>query len=160
MLKTRDITKISMFTVIIFICSYITIPAVVPFTMQTFAIMIAILIQGGKKAFYSCLAYILLFKNVMIMTPTGGYLIGFLFMCVFCNVFDKKINSKFIMLLLSNFICYIFGTIWFVIFYTNAVEQITLLKTLSICVVPFVIPDILKIVLAIKAEKLIKNKMQ
>ena len=37
-----------LFAVIIAICSWISIPTVVPFTLQTFAVFLAVAILGGK----------------------------------------------------------------------------------------------------------------
>ncbi|WP_329602340.1 hypothetical protein [Blautia liquoris] len=37
-IKTKDMVNIALFTVLIVICSWISIPTVVPFTLQTFAV--------------------------------------------------------------------------------------------------------------------------
>ena len=86
----RNITMIGLMAALITICSWISIPITVPFTMQTFAIFFAISLLGGKGGFLSVLDWLLLgavglavfsgftggigkFANV-----TGGYLVGFL----------------------------------------------------------------------------------
>ena len=48
-MKTKDIVNISLFTTLLAVCSWICIPTVVPFTMQTFAVFLAMLVLGGKK---------------------------------------------------------------------------------------------------------------
>ena len=47
--KTYDIVYIAVFAVIMAICSWISIPAAVPFTLQTFGVFIAVGILGGKE---------------------------------------------------------------------------------------------------------------
>ena len=58
--KTYDMAYIAIFTVLIAISSWITIPAAVPFTMQTFAVFFAVSILGGKRGTLAIIVYILL----------------------------------------------------------------------------------------------------
>ena len=58
--KTYDIVYIAVFAVIMAICSWISIPAAVPFTLQTFGVFIAVGILGGKRGTLSVLVFILL----------------------------------------------------------------------------------------------------
>ena len=46
--KTYDIVYIAVFAVIMAICSWISIPAAVPFTLQTFGVFVAVGVLGGK----------------------------------------------------------------------------------------------------------------
>ena len=48
-IKTRDMVYIALFTVLTAICSWISIPTVVPFTLQTFAVFFTCLVLGGKR---------------------------------------------------------------------------------------------------------------
>ena len=45
-------------------------------------------------------------------------------------------------------VCYAFGTIWFYIKFANSGESKTILEILSICVIPFILPDTVKIAAA------------
>ena len=45
-------------------------------------------------------------------------------------------------------VCYAFGTAWFMIVYSRANGAVGLATVLGWCVIPFIIPDIIKIVLA------------
>ena len=58
--KTYDMAYISMFTVIIAISSWISIPMTVPFTLQTFGVFAAVGILGGRRGTMSVFLYILL----------------------------------------------------------------------------------------------------
>ena len=50
--KTYDIVYIAVFAVIMAICSWISIPAAVPFTLQTFGVFIAVGVLGGKEELF------------------------------------------------------------------------------------------------------------
>ena len=92
--KTSDIVYIGIFAAMISICSWITIPATVPFTLQTMGIFTAIGILGGQKGTLAVLTYILLgavgipvFSGFsggigIIFGTTDGYIIGFLFSAI------------------------------------------------------------------------------
>lgn len=58
--KTYDMVYISIFTVIISVCSWISIPMTVPVTLQTFGVFAAVGILGGRRGTMSVLLYILL----------------------------------------------------------------------------------------------------
>ena len=47
--KTYDMICVAMFAVIMAVCSWISIPTLVPFTMQTFALFLAVGVLGGKR---------------------------------------------------------------------------------------------------------------
>ena len=59
-MKTVDMAYIAMFAVMIAVCSWISIPATVPFTMQTFGVFLAVGVLGGKRGTLSVLIYLLL----------------------------------------------------------------------------------------------------
>ena len=46
-------------------------------------------------------------------------------------------------------VCYAFGTAWFLAVYTRTSGPMSLSAALGLCVVPFVIPDAIKIALAL-----------
>ena len=48
--KTYDLAYIAIFAVLIAICSWISIPMTVPFTLQTFGVFMAVGVLGGKEA--------------------------------------------------------------------------------------------------------------
>ena len=146
------------------ICSWISIPAAVPFTMQTFGVFIAVGVLGGKRGSLSVLVFILLgaigipvFANFsggigVLAGPTGGYIIGFLFSALLMWAMEKLPGKKSVMQIVSMIagliVCYAFGTVWFVIVYGRMNGPIGFTAALASCVVPFIIPDIIKIALA------------
>ena len=84
----------------------------------------------------------------------SGYIVGFVFMAlsisIIVNIKDSLI-SKVIACIIGTGICYVFGTVWFMI-YTN----MALIPSLMMCVVPFLIGDTIKIIVAI----IISNKLK
>ena len=93
-IKTLNLVYIAFFAVLIVICSWISIPTLVPFTLQTFAIYLTVLLLGWKRGLGAILVYILLgivgvpvfsgFKAGLgvVAGPTGGYIIGFIFLAL------------------------------------------------------------------------------
>lgn len=140
------------------VCAYICVPILVPITMQTFALYLIFFIFGGKIVFLTTVIYALLgvvglpvfagFNGIgAFLSPTGGFIIGFIFTSGFLWVterFSKKTYLKFIFCLIGLLICYIFGVIFFIIFTPN----VNVLKIFYACILPFIIPDIIKIALA------------
>ena len=168
-LSVLDMAYIALFAVIIAVCSWISIPATVPFTLQTFAVFAAIGILGGKRGTLSVLVYLLLgaigvpvfagFSGGLgaLFGMTGGYLFGFLFSALAMWLFEKFFGNKTPVLLVSMLVgllvCYVLGTAWFMLVYTKNNGSITLLSTLSMCVFPFIIPDCIKIALSLLVSK-------
>ena len=89
-LTTRDITYIGIFAALMGVCSWISIPAPVPFTLQTMGVFLALWLLGGKKGTMAIACYILMgaiglpmFAGMtggmsVILGTTGGYIVGFL----------------------------------------------------------------------------------
>lgn len=171
--KAVDIALTGMFTAIITICSWISIPFTVPITMQTFGIFLTIGLLGIKKSLLSLTLYVLLgiiglpvFANfnsgiTILAGPTGGYVLGF-FLIIFITGALLKKDSKsnasiFLAMLIGQLSCYIFGTLWFILVYLPKPETASLTTILLSCVFPFVVPDIVKILLAITVIKRLKR---
>ena len=59
-IKTLDLVYIALGAALIAICSWISIPTAVPFTLQTFAVFAMLSLLGGKRGTLATLVYILL----------------------------------------------------------------------------------------------------
>ena len=165
----------SLAAVIITVCSWIYIPFTVPFTLQTFAIFLIVSLFGPKISLISITVYILLgiiglpvFSGFnsgagVLSGPTGGYIIGFLIIpiiyAVFTKFFSKSYWGELSGLFLGLMLCYTIGTIWFMFVY-NKSGNIGFLKTLSLCVIPFIIPDLIKLGLALFISYKTKPKLE
>jgi biotin transport system substrate-specific component len=175
-LRTKDYAIMGVCTAMMAICAWITIPAAVPFTMQTFAVFLTAGLLGGKRGNIVVLVYLLLgalglpvfsgFAGGLgyMMGVTGGYLIGFIFICLIMWLFEKiwGFNRKtlIISMVLGLILCYAFGTAWFVIVYTRNTGSIGVLSALSMCVFPYIIPDLAKIGLALLLTMRLKRFVQ
>lgn len=164
-MKTKDMVCIAVFAVIIAICSWISIPATVPFTLQTFGVFLTVGVLGGRRGSLSVLIYLLLgaigvpvfagFSGGVgcILGSTGGYIIGFLFSAVVMWLIEHFLGKKTwvlaLSMLLGLLVCYLFGTAWFMIVYANQSGAVGLWTALGWCVFPFIIPDLLKIAVAL-----------
>lgn len=164
-LKTVDLAYIGVFAAIIAVCSWIQIPfGAVPVTLQTFAVCAAAGLFGAKRGVLSVIIYILLgligvpvFSGFnagagVLLGVTGGYIIGFIFTALTVglavDLIGKKLWVYIVFMLFGILICYAFGTAWFVVVYTKKAEAITVGGALSMCVLPFIIPDVIKAGLA------------
>lgn len=173
--KTKNICLIAFFCAIIVICSLITIPSAIPFTLQTFAIFLCLNILGAKKGIISILIYIFLgviglpvfsgFNGGIgaLLNVTGGYIIGFIFSALtywlITSIFNKK--PRKIINLIASFmgliVCYIFGTLWYILLFIKNGDTISFTGALTICVLPFIIPDILKIISSVVISEKVKE---
>lgn len=167
--KTLDLIYIGIFAILIAICSWISIPTFVPFTLQTFAVFLTIALLGGKRGTMAIIIYILLgivgipvfsgFRGGIgiLIGTTGGYILGFLFSGLFIwgmeAFFGKKAWLLAISMFLGLLICYAFGTAWFLFSYAKNAGMIGIGTVLSWCVIPFIIPDIIKLTLAFILSK-------
>ena len=161
----KDIAFIALFTCLIAVCSWISIPTTVPFTLQTFAVFMAVLCLGGRNGTISILVYILLgacgvpvFAGFaggvgVILGSTGGYIVGFLLIGILFwvakNIAYKKVWTNIVFCAIGLVICYAFGTVWFMVVYGNTTGSIGLWTALMWCVIPYLAWDALKIGLAI-----------
>ena len=172
--STRDMVLIALFTALIAVCAQITIPGAVPFTLQTMGVFLAGSILGLKKGTASVLIYILLgavgipvFSNFTcgasaIIGPTGGYIIGFIAIAVITGFFSKRFAGRIFMTALGMtiglLVCYVFGTLWFVLIYNSTKGGMGIIKALHICVFPFLLFDAAKIgIAAMLSAKLNKH---
>ena len=54
-----------------------------------------------------------------------------------------------LIMILGLLVCYAFGTAWFMVVYMASTGPVGLLTVLGWCVFPFLLPDVLKILLAL-----------
>lgn len=168
-LKIVDLALIAMFAAIIAVCSWISIPMTVPFTLQTLGVFCALGLLGGKRGTLAVLTYILLgaiglpvFAGFtggigILATSTGGYLVGFLFAALVYWLITSRLGTRTGILWLAMIgglvVCYAFGTAWFMMVYANTTGAVGLFTALGWCVVPFILPDLAKIAAAILLTK-------
>ena len=173
---SADIALIALFAALIAVCSWVSIPLTVPITLQTFAVFMAVGTLGMKKGTLSVLVYILLgavgapvfsgFRggaSVLIGT-TGGYIVGFILSALLCGYiidkFPQKIWVSALAMAAGLIVCYAFGTAWYVIAYARSSGAVGVGSVLMACVVPFILPDALKIAAAAILSQRIKKHIK
>lgn len=172
--KTRDIVYMSVFTAMISICSWISIPASIPFTLQTMGVFMTVGLLGGKRGTLTVLTYILLgaigvpvFAGLtggisVLLGTTGGYIMGFLLSALLMWGIETIMGRNQIVLAFSMIagliVCYAFGTAWFMLIYTQHSGVIGLSTVLGLCVIPFIIPDLIKIGVALFLTNRLKKR--
>ena len=163
--KVLDLVYMAVGAVLITVCSWISIPASIPFTLQTFAVFFVLGLLGGKRGTVSIIVYILLgLVGIPVFTGftggiakllgvTGGYIVGFILIGVLYwaaeSLFGKKLLVRILSMLIGSIVCYAFGTAWFMVVYAGQTGPVTLGAALTMCVLPFILPDIAKMALAL-----------
>lgn len=174
--KTKNMVLVSLFAALIAVCSWIFIPAAVPFTLQTMGVFLAVGVLGGKLGTLCVLVYILLgavglpvfsgFSGGVgaLLGTTGGYILGFLFSALVMWLMEACLGKKTWVMALSMvvglLVCYGFGTAWFRFVYLRTTGTVGWMTVLSWCVFPFLIPDALKICLALFLTKAVKRSVK
>ncbi len=164
-LSTADLVRVAVCTVLIAVCSWVSIPAMVPFTLQTFAVFCVLELLGGKRGTLSILVYLLLaaigipvlhgFTGGIgaVFGTTGGYLLGFILIGLVYGLSEKLFGNRpavrIAAMVLGLLLCYAFGTAWFMIVYARNSGPVGLETALGWCVIPFILPDLVKLSLAV-----------
>ena len=172
-LTTLDMVYTAMFACLMTICAWISIPGQVPFTLQTMGVFLAVGLLGGKRGTLAILVYVLMgavglpvFSGMTgglgkLLGMTGGYIVGFLISALIMWAMEAiPGNRKWVLplsMVLGLIACYAFGTAWFLVVYTRAQGAISLAAVLGMCVIPYIIPDIIKIVCALVLTRILKR---
>ncbi len=164
-MSARNAAYIAMMAVILCVCSWLTVPFTVPFTMQTFGVFCALLLLGGRRGLLAIGLYILLglvglpvFSGFRggpghLLGLTGGYILGFLFTGLGYLLMEGKLRKlsfplRFALLGLDLLPCYFIGTVWFTAVSRLHGSEVGFFSALSLCVLPYILPDLLKVLLA------------
>lgn len=150
----------------------LTIPvSPVPISLTNLAVYFSIYILGMKWGAFSYLIYLLMgliglpvFSGFTggpgkLLGPTGGYLIGFLFMAVICGYFIDRWTDKWYLCLagmaLGTGVCYLFGTVWLAY-----QAGITFYAALWAGVIPFLPGDLAKIIITLLVAPQIRIRLK
>lgn len=147
-------------------------------TLQTMGVCLAAGFLGWKRGTLCVIAYILLgiccvpvfsgFKNfyALILSASAGYVIGFIFTALLVGFvsdrlhlvgdrFTSKVKSQIVQLVIlaaamvvGVAVCYVFGTLWYLLIYKGSATADNLQIALTYCVYPYLLPDFVKIVVA------------
>ena len=157
-LNTRDIAYIALAVALNAVCAFITVPATVPFTLQVFGVFFTLEYLGGKRGAIAVWLY-LLFGAVglpvfsgfrggfsVLLSATGGFIMAFAAVALLyfiLSFFKTPRWSHYVLAAVSLALIYFGGSAWFVYMMGGTIKH-----ALLVCVVPFILPDVVKIVLA------------
>ena len=152
-----------LFSALMAICAWICIPVFhITYTLQTFAIFLALFTLGGKWGTLTIGIYLLLgavglpvfsgFRGGLgaLLGVTGGFLWGFILTGILYWMFERI--SRLTGIVLGLLACYTCGCIW----YSAYMGNIGIPAAIVQCVIPYLIPDVLKILLGIHIAKRLK----
>ncbi len=171
--KTLTLTLIALMAAVTCILGplSISIPiSPVPISFTNLAIYLTVMILGWKKGTISYLIYLLIglvgvpvfsaFTSgpAKLLGPTGGYLIGFIFLAIISGLFIEKSGGNIFMyilgMVLGTLVCYAFGTIWLA--YQANMDFV---KALWAGVIPYLPGDAVKIIIGAFAGNEIRKRL-
>ena len=150
----------ALFAALIVLFAQLQIPmGQVPVSLATFGVMLCGLLLGWRYGMLAVAVYILLgtvgapvfagFRGGIsaLLGPTGGYIVGYLPCALLAGLniplLQEKMPGRCLLLTLGTLTCYVLGTAWFM----HATGR-TMGESLSLCVLPFLPGDAVKIMLA------------
>ena len=172
-LGLRELVYTALASALIAVSALITVPlpSAVAITLQTFGVYFALFFLGGRLGCIAVTLYIAIgavglpvfsgFSGGVgrLLDSTGGYIFGMIFAVIVWWLLDRFIpESKFKILLTSAVslaVIYATGSVWYALVYLGSAEHIV--YALTVGVIPFVIPDALKIWIAYIASKRLKS---
>ncbi|MBQ9208040.1 MAG: biotin transporter BioY [Oscillospiraceae bacterium] len=175
-LSPKELAFTAMMAAMLAVCSWISIPVLqIPVTLQTLGVAFALILLGGRNGLIAICVFLALgaagapvfsgFKGGLSVLggPTGGYLVGFVFMgLVYILVTHKRENNKVwqaVGLAAGLLVCYAFGTGWFMVVSTAAGNSRSIGAVLMLCVVPFLLPDGVKLAGAVIIGNAVKKRL-
>ena len=168
-MKSKKLALWGLFVAVTVICGWLSIPLFgIPVTLQSFAVFLALLTLGGKGGTAVTAVYLLLgglglpvfsgFQGGLgaLFGVSGGFLWGLLALCLVYWLFSALFGSKLRLasLILGLCLCYILGALWYGVMFAG--EQ-SLSTVLSVTVLPFLLPDGGKLLLALWLSRRLKG---
>ena len=158
--NTRQLTLVGVMAAVTCILGPLSLPiGIIPISLTNLVIYFAVYVLGRKRATLSYIVYLFIgliglpvfsgFSGgfTKLFGPTGGYLIGFIFMAFISGIFIDKFSNKiyicFLGMILGTIATYIFGTAWLAY-----QAHLTFNAALAVGVLPFIPGDLVKMVIA------------
>lgn len=158
--NVRTLALIAVMAAVTCVLGPLSIPiGLVPISLTNLAIYLSIYILGWKKGTVSYIVYLFIgLVGVPVFSgftggvgkmfgPTGGYLIGFIFMALICGVVVDRTHHSLVPsilgMIVGTAVCYLFGTAWLAY-----QAHMGFYAALAVGVLPFIVGDLIKIVIA------------
>jgi len=172
--KVREMALVGLMTALICLVGPMVVPlpmSPVPISLTNLAIYFGLYVLGTRRGCISYLLYLLMgFVGLPVFSgfsggpgkllgPTGGYLIGFVFMALiggwFIDRWTDNLAACFAGMALGTAVCYLFGTLWLA--YQG---QMTFPVALAAGVLPFLPGDACKIAIAMLAGPQVRKRLK
>ncbi|HOO27434.1 MAG TPA: biotin transporter BioY [Lachnospiraceae bacterium] len=174
-MKKIDISQmavIGVMTAVLCVLAPITLPiGLVPLSLANFVIFISVYVLGIWKGTVSCILYLLIgligvpvfsgFSSgpAKLLGPTGGYLIGYVFMALIAGFFIDRFKCRklpsLLGMLLGTLVLYLLGTVWLAY-----QAGMTFMAALWAGVIPFIAGDLAKIIIALFLGPILRERLQ
>lgn len=173
-IKTATLALIGLMAAITCIMGPLSIPLpfnLVPISLTNLAICFTVYILGMKKGTTSYCIYLLIglaglpvFSGFTggvgkLLGPTGGYLIGFIFLALISGFFIDKWGNNMLLcmtgMVLGEIVMYIFGTVWLAY-----QAHMNFGAALWAGVIPFIPGDLIKMIMAMLLGPQIRNRLR
>ena len=170
--NTTTITQIALFSALLCIISPFALVfpfSPVPISLTTLMLYISVYILGKRHALISCGIYLLIglvgipvFSGFTggigkVVGPTGGYLIGYLFLTFISGWFVERWNGRIMQgigMALGTAVCYLFGSMWLA--FQAGMEFVA---AIAVGVIPFIPGDIVKLFIGVMAGNAIRRRL-
>ena len=157
--KVRNIARCALMVALMVLCAWLAVPfGYGMVTLQTLGVFLALGLLGGRQGLFCIGVYLSLGAVGMpvfagfqtgaaLLGPTGGFLWGFLLGGLVFLLLEKRL-PLWMNFVLCQLICYLCGVLWFACQFDHS-----LLHTLGITLLPYLIPDTLKLLLSLYLTK-------
>ena len=168
--KSRDLVLCALFAALLALCAWLSVPVGdLAVSMQSFGVLLALGLLGGGRGTGTILTYLVLgavglpvfsgFRGGLghLLGPTGGYLWGFLAgaLVYWLGITCTKGKLSALHMASALLCCYVCGTIWYGYAYLNGNYLGAALR----CVLPYLLPDLGKLLLADLLSRRLKRHL-
>lgn len=170
--KTYRLTKISLIAALLCVIGPFAIVfpfSPVPVSLATLMLYLSVYILGKRDAVISCGIYLLIglvgipvFSGFTggigkVLGPTGGYMIGYLFLVFISGWFVERWNNYLMQgigMTLGTAVCYLFGSLWLA--YQAGMN---FKAAIGVGAIPFIPGDVVKIVIGVIAGNAVRKRL-
>lgn len=170
----KQLAIVGLMTAIICVMAPFALPipfSPVPISLGTLAIYFVLTVLGLKFGTISVIIYILLgLAGLPVFTgfrggpgtlfgPTGGYIIGYIFMALICGFFIDKWGNNillcFLGMILGTAALYVFGSFWLAFQLSYTLPQAFMAGA-----IPYIPGDLIKLVIAVAVGRQLRKRLQ
>lgn len=176
--KIRNMTLSAFMAAVLCIIGPVVIPiGIIPFSLSTIGIYLMAIVMNVKNVLFSIILYLLIgllgvpvFSGFssgpgVVLGPTGGYLIAYIPAAMIVSYLslqarnnqllrDRFLSLSYLCILsLGNLLLYCFGSLWL-----TFSLSLSFVEAIQIGVLPFVIPDFLKIFIVVLLAREMKKR--